>query len=72
MDAIEKLVRQVYVPGTIIDKVKDLKWILFRKKQAQFEKLPPTQAPLRHAWNMDNVADPELPSPEAFGRKLHA
>ena len=80
MDATEELVCEVYVPGTTIDKVKDLWWILFQKKQAQSERLPPTQAALRYAimranyqalfWNMDNVANPELPSPEAFGWKL--
>ena len=44
MDAIEAF--EVYVPGTTIDKVKDLRWILFQKKQAQSERLPPTQAAL--------------------------
>ena len=33
----EKLVCQVYVPNTVIDNIKELRWWLFRKKQAQSE-----------------------------------
>ena len=50
---------------------------LFRKKQAQSERLPPTQGALRPAvlrahyqamvWNNDVVADPDMPSPENYG-----
>ena len=40
--AIEKLVCQLYQPKTHISRVKDMRWFLFRKKQAQSEKLPPT------------------------------
>lgn len=70
----------MYVPNTTINNVKELRWWLFRKKQAQSENLPPTQEALRQAikranyqalvWNMDTVPDPQLPSPETFGWKL--
>ena len=74
------IVCQVYVPNTVIDNVKELRWWLFRKKQAQSENLPPTPEALRQAistanyqalvWNLDTVAEPQLPSPETFGWKL--
>ena len=55
-----------------------LRWcFFFRKKQAQSERLPPTQAALSQVilrvhhqilvWNCDEVANPILPSPENFG-----
>lgn len=80
MAAIEKLVCQLYVHKTEMTKVKELRWWLFRKRQAQSEKLPPTQEALRQAimranhqamvWDLDTVAEPQLPSPEASGWKL--
>ena len=36
MAAIEKLICKLYVPNTTITTVKDLRWWLFKKKQAQF------------------------------------
>ena len=75
--AIEKLVCQLYQPKTHISRVKDMRWFLFRKKQAQSEKLPPTQAALKEAilrahyqtmvWNNGKVLNPELPSTETYG-----
>ena len=77
MAAIEKFVCQLYLPKTTFTKVKELRWWLFRKKQAQSERLPPTQAALHEAilrahyqvmvWNNDRVPNPELPSPENYG-----
>ena len=62
---------------TDIRTVKELRWWLFRKKQAQSERLPPTQAALSQAifrapyqrlvGNNDEVSNPTLPSPENFG-----
>lgn len=79
-DAIAKLVCQIYLPSTIIDNVKELRWLLFRKKQAQSERLPPTQEAHRQGimranyqalvWNLDTSPEPELPSPADFGWKL--
>ena len=61
--AIEKLVSQLYQPKTHISRVKDIRWLLFRKKQAQLERLPPMGAALKEAtlrahyltmaWNND-------------------
>ena len=77
---IEKLVCQLYQPNTRCSKVKDLRWLLFRKSQAQSEKLPPTLSALKQAimrahyqcivWNNDVVPNPELPSPANYGWKL--
>ena len=77
--AIEKLVCQLYLPKTKISSMKDLRWLLFRRKQAESERLPPTQAALREAikrahyqamiWANDKVPNPDLPSPENYGWK---
>ena len=71
LTGIEKLVCQVYVPNTIIGNVKQLRWWLFREKQAQSENLPPISVALRQAmnranyqalvWNLDTVPAPQLP-----------
>ena len=37
--AIEKFICELYVPKTTLTSVKDLQWWLFRKKQAQSERL---------------------------------
>lgn len=76
-NGIEKFVCQLYQPKTKIHKVAKLRWHLFKKKQAQSEKLPPTQGALHEAilrshyqamvWNKDRVANPVLPSPESYG-----
>ena len=75
--AIEKLVCQFYAPKMNFSTVKELRWWLFRKKQAQSEHLPPTLASLQQAvlrshyqllvWNNDKIANPNLPSPKEFG-----
>ena len=67
---------QAYVPNMTITTVKDLRWWLFKKKQARSEKLPPTQADLEETvmranyqamvWNNDILPQPQLPSPETF------
>ena len=77
--AIEKLVCQLYLPNTKISSLKDLRWLLFRRKQAESKRLPPTQAALREAikrahyqamiWANDKVLNPDLPSPENYGWK---
>ena len=60
--------------------VKDLRWFLFSKKQAQLERPPPTQAALTEAilrahyqamiWNNDKVPIPGVPSPDNGPRQL--
>ena len=77
---IEKLVCKLYQANTHITKIKELKWLLFRKKQAESQRLPPTLAALKEAikrahhqrmvWNNDIVSNPELPSPSNYGWKL--
>ena len=73
---IEKLVCLLYKPKTRIANVKDLRWLLFRKSQAQSERLPPAQASLilrAHyqcmVWHNDIVPNLQLPSPENYGWK---
>ena len=78
--AIENLVCQFYAPNTCITKVRELRWFLFRKKQAQSERLPPTESALHEAilrahfqamvWNNDRVPNPDLPSPQQYGWRL--
>ena len=48
MAANEKLICKLYVPNTTTAIVKDLRWWLFKQKQAQSKKLPRTQAALAH------------------------
>ena len=74
---IERFVCQLYLPRTDITTVKELRWFLFRKKQAESDKLPPTQAALHQAilrahfqllvWNKDTEPNPVLPSPSDYG-----
>ena len=47
--AIEKLVCLLYFPGTLISSVKEHRWFLFRRKQAESERLPPNKAALKQA-----------------------
>ena len=77
MKAIEKFVCELYVSKTALSTMKDLRWWFFRKKQAQSERLPPTQGALCEAvlcahyqvmvWNNDIVANPDIPSPKNYG-----
>ena len=60
--------------------VKEPRLSLFKKKQAQSDKLPPTQAALQPAilraryqlmvWNRDRITNPELPSPQNYGWRM--
>lgn len=75
--ALEHFSCQLHLPNTSIIKVKDARWWLFRKKQAQSDRLPPTKATLHEAlmrahyqamvWNNDKVVNPELSSPQDYG-----
>ena len=66
----------LYLQKTTFTKVKDLRWWLFRKKQAQSERLPPTLAALHEGilrahyqvmvWNNDRVLNPDLPPPDTY------
>ena len=78
--AIKKFVCLLYQPRTSLLTVKELRWSLFKKKQAQSDRLPPTQAALHQAilrahyqlmvWNSDRIANPELPSPQHCGWRM--
>lgn len=74
---IEKRVCQFFLPKTEITSVKELRWWIFKKKQTQSEKLPPTSGALKQAilrahyqllvWNHDNITTVRLPSPGRQG-----
>ena len=69
----------IYSPQTHIVSVKKLRWWLFKKKQAESERLPPSPDALRQAilrahhqaiiWNLDTVPQPVIPPPENYGWK---
>jgi len=77
LSSIEKFTCKVYFPHTDLSNVAEVRWWLFKKKQAQSESLPPTKAALQSAirrahyqamiWNNDIVPNPELPDPCSFG-----
>ena len=78
--AIEKFVCLLYQPRTTITTVKELRWFLFKKKQAQSDRLPPTKGALHQAilrahyqlmvWNSDRITNPALPSPQQYGWQM--
>ena len=80
IDAIEAFICQLYLPHTELTNVADVRWWLFKKKQAQSEGLPPTKAALLPAimrahyqamiWYNDIIPNPELPRPEHHGWDL--
>ena len=73
---VEKFVCHLYQPITSTFQVNELRLGLFKKKQAQSERLPPTQGALSEAilrahyqtmvCNKDNVPNPNIPSPENY------
>jgi len=76
---VEKFTCPLYHPGTGISQVKKLRWHVFRKNQAEWDRFPPTQGALYEAihrahyqmivWNNDKVCCPSLPQPDGFGRE---
>lgn len=75
--ALEKFVCKLYIPQSSCVDVSVARWLLFKKKQAQAENLPPTLAALKPAmmrahfqayiWNNDIIANIVLPPPEEYG-----
>ena len=49
LEAVEKLVCQLFLSKKDICSLRVLKWWLFTKKQARLQQLPPTQAALHQA-----------------------
>ena len=76
LDGIEQFVCQLYQPKATIKTVKELRWSLFKKRQAESDKLPPAEAALHQAilrgryqlivWNNDCVPNPVLPSTRGY------
>ena len=72
---VEKFICQLYQPGTDISQVKELRWHMFRKNQAESVRLSRTQRAIRGShyqmivWNNDKVymCCPSLPQPDGFG-----
>ena len=77
ISGIEKFVCKLFDRKINLETVDELRWVMFKKKQAHCEELPPTKSALIQAilrahyqlivWNNDIVANPELPSPLNFG-----
>ena len=77
---IERFVCNLYLPNTQFTQVKDVRWWLFKKKQAQSECLPPTQSALLEGikrahyqalvWGSDTIPNPVIPSPQGYGWEL--
>ena len=75
--AIEKFVCRLYHPKSKITDIGELRWLLFRQKQWQAEKLPPTRASLVPTiqrahfqaliWFQDNQAHQVLPHVTNYG-----
>lgn len=80
LDGIEKFACQLYISNTNFTQVSDVRWWLFKNKQAQSESLPPTKSALVNAikrahyqamvWCNDTTASPVLPSPQGYGWEL--
>ena len=80
LTVIEKFVSLLFQPNTAISDVEPLRWWLFKTKQAQSEKLPPTKDDLRQAilmshfqmvvWNNNRVPNLIIPSPGNYGWKI--
>ena len=68
---IERFVCNLYLPNTQFTQVKDVRWWLFKKKQAQSESLPPTQSALLEGikrahyqalvWGSDTIPNSVIP-----------
>ena len=52
---VEKFICQLYQPGTDISQVKELRWHMFRKNQAESDRLPTTQGHSRFPLSNDSL-----------------
>ena len=69
----------LYQPGTTIDRLTELRWWMFRRKQAESNKLPPTKAAFLESversqyqciiWKTATEPIPTIPPPENHGWK---
>ena len=76
LDGIKQFVCQLYQPKATIKTLKELRRSLFKKRQAESDRLPPTKAALHQAiprahyqlmvWDNDRVPNPVLPSPRGL------
>lgn len=77
---MEKFICNLYIPGTRLTSVGDVRWELYTKKQAPLESLPPTKGALIPAiqrahyqaaiWNNSHIAAYSMPAPTDFGWRL--
>ena len=73
MDSLEEFVCLLFAPRLGIKTVGELRWHLFKKNQAEAEKLPPTKASLKEhilrahdqamVWLPADTTNPDLPPP---------
>ena len=77
MDSLEEFVCLLFAPRLGIKTVGELRWHLFKKNQAEAEKLPPTKASLKEhilrarcqamVWLLADTPNPDLPPPINYG-----
>ena len=77
---IEKFICQVYLPGTTISDIGELRWFMFTKKDLHNENLPPTKGALTPyisrtdyqvlEWKSADKPNPNLPDPLHFGWEM--
>ena len=73
---LEHYVCLLYQPDTTLVTVNEFRWWIFRRKQAEAERLTPTKAVLIQAikrahfqgivWYNDAIANPIIPSPSEY------
>lgn len=78
-DALEGYVCKLYQPDTTIMRLTELRWWMFRRKQAESHKLPPTRAAFHESlkraqyqciiWKAASEPNPDIPVPENYGWK---
>ena len=55
VDALEEYVCKLYQPDTDIVQLTELRWWMFRRKQAESQKLPPSRAAILEGINVRNI-----------------
>ena len=77
VDALEEYVCKLYQPDTDIVQLTELRWWMFRRKQAESQKLPPSRAAFLEGikraqyqciiWKSAPDPNPDKPMPDNYG-----
>ena len=78
-DALERYICKLYQPDTAIVRLTELRWWMFRRKQAESNKLPPSRAAFLESvkrsqyqciiWKSAPDPNPDIPMPDDYGWK---